>query len=355
MRGRVIGAAAVLAAGAAVTIMIHASRGAAAIPAQAASQEKNDEVVCAAGRVEPVTEEVKIGSQISGVLRRVPVEEGQRLRRGEVIATLENADFAARVLEAEAAVAQRQAALERIVNGAREQERREAAAAVDEAEAVLADASAEMARRQALFLTGDVSQSDRERAEREYQVAEARLAQASQRYAFVDAPARPDDRARAEADLAHAQAQQLEARALLEKTIVRAPFDGTVLKRFRKAGETVTDRGDTPIVSFGDDSRLRVRVDVDETDVGKAHVGDRAWFTAQAFGSRKFWGRVIRIGHELGKKNVETDRPNEKIDTKVLETLVELDGHPPLPSGLRVDSFIAADRKPLAERAAGGL
>ncbi len=320
----------------------------------AAIRESNGEVVCAAGKVEPITEEVKIGSQIPGVLRQVFVEEGQHLRKGGVIAILENADFLARVTEAAAAIAQRQAALERIINGARDQERREAAAAVDEAKAVVADTQTELVRRKALFSTGDIAGSDLDRAEREYKVAKARLAQAVQRYAFLDAPARSDDRARAEADLALARAQHSEALALLEKTRVRAPFDGTVLKRFRKAGDTVSDRGDTPIVSFGDDSRLRVRVEVDETDLGKLEVGDRAWFTAQAFGNRKFWGRVARIGRELGKKNIETDRPSDKSDTQILETLVDLEGRPPLPSGLRVDSFLIAKRKVFSETVEGG-
>jgi hypothetical protein len=53
-----------------------------------------------------------------------------------------------------------------------------------------------------------------------------------------------------------------------------------------------------------------------------------------------FSGGVVGVGHELGKKNVQTDDPAERLDAKVLETLVELDGQPPLPSGLRVDSFI---------------
>jgi len=341
--------------GTAIVARIHATgRAPASVPSPSYGVDAGEEIICAAGRVEPASEEVKIGSQISGVLSQVLVEEGQHLRKGQAIASLMNADFSARVTGAAAAVAQRRAALDRILNGARDQERREAAAAVDEAKAVAADARLERARMQKLFSTGDISRSDLDRAERDCQVAEARLAQATQRHAFMDAPARADDRARAEADLALARAQQSEASALLEKTTVRAPFDGTVLKRFRKAGETVSDKGDTPIVSFGDDAHLRVRVDVDETDIGRLREGDRAWFVAQAFGSRKFWGRVVRIGRELGRKNVFTDRPNEKVDTQILETLVELDGRPPLPSGLRVDSFLIASQKPEAGQPAGG-
>jgi len=326
--------------------MIHARNGAQpAGPAEAPALNTGASVISAAGRVEPVSEEVKIGSQLPGTLRET-VEEGQRLRKGQPISTLDNGEYVARVEAARATIEVRQAELDRIVNGARDQERREAAAAVEEAKAVLANARDEMERQKSLWQTGDISRSDWERAEREHHVAEARVKQASERYLFLDAPARADERARAEASLGLARAQLAEAQALLEKTVVRAPFDGTVLKRFRKAGETVSDKGDTPIVSFGDVSHLRVRVDIDETDVARLRPGDRAYFTAQAFGPEKFWGKVVWVGGELGKKNIQTDEPSEKLDTKVLETLVELDGHPPLPPGLRVDSFILVGGRP---------
>jgi HlyD family secretion protein len=301
-------------------------------------------VICAAGKVEPVSEEIEIGSEISGSLRQVPVEEGQHLLRGQTIAVVDNGDFAARVAEARATVAVRQAALDRVVNGAREQERREAEAAVTEARAVVENTRAERTRKQSLFSTGDVSRSDWENADREYHVAEARLAESLAHFQFLDAPARADERDRAAADLDLARAQLAEAEALLAKTIVRAPFDGTVLKRLRKAGESVSDKGDTPIIRFGDNSRLRVRVDVDETDVARVALGQRAYFTARAFGQQRFWGTVSRLGQSLGKKNIDTGDPAEKTDTKVLETLVDLDGHPALPSGLRVDSFLVSGR-----------
>ena len=330
-----------LAVGAATVIVTLRARTAGATTKAAAPHASLDStVVSAQGKVEPVSEEVRIGSEIDGTLREVPVEEGQHLRAGETIAVIGNADYQARVAEARATVALRQAELDRIVNGARQQERDEAAASIEEAAAVLENARAEMARKESLFKTGDISRSEEERAEREYRVAEARLHEASRHHAFLDAPARTDDRDRAAADLDLAKAQLAEAEALLAKTIVRAPFDGTVLKRFRKAGESVTKNGDTPIVAFGNNSKLRVRVDVDETDVAKVRLGDRAWFTAEAFGAQKFYGHVVRVGEELGKKNVQTDDPSEHLDTKVLETLVELDGRPPLPTGLRVDSFL---------------
>ena len=345
MKKRIIYLAVLLTVGAAaVAALLHARSGAALVAAAAPPSKQGAGIISAAGKVEPVSEEVKLGAEIAGVLRSVTVEEGQWVRKGAVIAVIDNGDFDARVAAARAAVAERAAALERLENGAREQERGEAQAAVEEAKAVLRNDRAEASRKQSLLDTGDISRSEWERADREASVAEARLRQAEQRASFVDAPARADERNRAQADLAMARAQSLEAEALLAKTVVRAPFDGTVLKRFHKAGETVSDKND-PIVSFGDDSRLRVRMEVDETDVGKALVGSRAYVKAEAFGAAQFWGKVVRVGSELGRKNIDTGDPGDKVDTRVLETLIELDGHPPLPPGLRVDAYVMADGK----------
>lgn len=64
--------------------------------------------------------------------------------------------------------------------------------------------------------------------------------------------------------------------------------------------------------------------------------------TADAYGQRKFWGHVVRVGEELGRKNIRTDEPSERVDTKILETLVELNPGADLPVGLRVDGYITS-------------
>jgi len=79
---------------------------------------------------------------------------------------------------------------------------------------------------------------------------------------------------------------------------------------------------------------------VDESDVSKVQVGQKAYVTADTYGTHQFSGRVIRVGKILGKKNVRTDEPSEHVDTKILETLVQLDAGQQLPLGLRVDAFL---------------
>ncbi len=125
---------------------------------------------------------------------------------------------------------------------------------------------------------------------------------------------------------------------------MRAPIDGVVLRKHRRAGETVSTQFESPVVTVADRSRLRVRVDVDEADVARLRVGQAAYVTAAAFGDRRFTGRVVRVGQLLGRKTVRTDEPAERVDTKVLETLIELADGRELPLGLRVQAFIL-DRK----------
>ena len=308
--------------------------------APAASGILRDGLIAAPGRIEAVSEEIRLSSELSGRLHSVPVEEGDRVRKGQVLAQIENEDYVARVAGAEATLAQRQAELLRIVNGARSQERRAAEASAQAAKAVLENARREAERRRNLADRDMISRDEAERYERAYQVALAEYDRATQEFFLVDADARDEDRRRGEASVASAKAQLAEARSYLEKTYIRSPLDGVVLRKLRHAGESVSTQFDSPVVTVADDSSLRVRLDVDETDVARLKLGQAAFVTAEAYGAQRFSGHVIRVGRILGKKNVRTDEPSERVDTKILETLVALDPGQKLPLGLRVDAYV---------------
>jgi multidrug resistance efflux pump len=299
------------------------------------------DLVAGPGRVEPVSEEIEVAAELSGRLAEVLVEEGDRVIRGQLLARLEQRDFVARLDSARARLAVAEAERARLVNGARPEERREAAAVATQAEAALDHARLAVERSRRLFAEGVIARELLDRAERDWRVATARKAEAGARAQLVDAAARVDDLARADAALALARAVVDESAALLAKTEVRAPIDGVVLRRYRRAGESVSlERAAPAIVTLADTRVLRVRVDVDESDVARVAVGAPAWVTAGAYEGRRFAGRVVRIGGMLGRKNVRTDEPSERIDMKILETLIELDGGANLPVGLRVDAFI---------------
>jgi len=303
------------------------------------------------GRVEPYSEDIKIGSELSGRLKAVFAEEGDKIHRGQVLAELENADYRAQVESSRANVVAKEATLRKVINGARRQERDEAWSSVNEAKAVMENANSELHRRQELFKAGVVSREELDRYASDADVATAKYQAAVQQHSLVDDHAREEDQSLAEADLQLAKAQLDEADARYEKTFIRSPIDGTVLRKHHRSGESVSNSSTVPdpVLTIGDRKTLRVRVDVDETDVSKVRLGQRAYVTADAYGKQKFWGRVVRVGEQLGPKNVRTDEPTEKVDTKILETLVELDRGSSLPDGLRVDAFIVPDGGEVAE------
>ncbi len=319
--------------------------------AGAIATQQTATLIAGPGRVEPSSEDIKIGSELSGRLKVVNVEEGDAIRRGQVLAELENADYRAQVESTRANVVAKQAVLRKVINGARRQERDEAWSSVNEAKAVLEDSKAELHRRQELFAAGVVSREELERYAREADVAKAKYDAAVQQHALVDDHAREEDQSLAEADVKLAQAQFEEAEARYEKTFIRSPIDGAVLRKHHRSGESVSNSSTVPdpVLAIGDRKALRVRVDVDETDVSKVSVGQRAYVTADAYGKQKFWGHVVRVGQQLGPKNVRTDEPTERVDTKILETLVELDPGSRLPDGLRVDAFIVPDGSEIAQ------
>jgi HlyD family secretion protein len=325
---------------------------AASPPVSVASASPNDgpTLIAGPGRIEPSSEDIKIGSELSGKLKSVKVEEGDAIRRGQVLAVLENDDYVAQVRSAQALVLAKEAILRKVINGARTQERAEAFSGASEAKAVLDNASSEMDRRQKLFAAGVISREELDRYAREYDVAKAKYQSALEHHSLIDDHAREEDRSVAEADLQLAQAQLQESRARYEKTLIKSPIDGTVLRKHHRNGESVSNSSTAPdpILTIGDKQVLRVRVDVDETDVSKVRVGQKAYVTADAFGKQRFWGHVVRVGEQLGPKNVRTDEPTERVDKKILETLVELDHGAQLPVGLRVDAFITADGSEIA-------
>jgi HlyD family secretion protein len=309
-----------------------------AISVPVKADPKSQETVAAAGLIEPVSEEIQLGAEIAGTLLSVTVEEGDIVKQGQVIAVIDNKDYLAQIAAAEARLYQKEVELTRLLNGARGEERREAEAAVHLAQTVLENSLKEKDRRQKLYADGVISLEEKDRAEREYDVATARLAAAREHFNLIDTDAREEDRQHAEAEVKLQRAQLAEAKARLSKTIIHSPLSGTVLKKYIQTGELVA--AGSIIATVGDLSVLHVRADIDETDINKVSVGQSTYVIADAYPNKKFPGQIIRLGNSLGKKQVKTERPGERLDTKILEALIKLDKEATLPVGLRVDVFI---------------
>jgi HlyD family secretion protein len=318
------------------------SRGATGTADTGAAASSLADAVAGEGTVEPISEDIELGSEMSGKVKLVNVKQGDMIHKSETLAVLENDDFAAELASAIAGMRAKEAALHKVIDGALGPERSEALASERAAQAVMNNAQANLERRQELFDAGVISCEELQRFLKEYTVAKEQYQENAEHYSLINRSGREEDIAIAQAELALAKASVNDSQAKYEKTIIRSPIDGTVLRIYHRAGESISSSANAadPILTVGDTSVLRVRVDIDETDVNKVRMGQKAYVTADAFGRQRFCGHVVRIGELLGPKTVTSDQPRERVDREFLEVLVELDPGAHLPIGLRVDSFL---------------
>ena len=285
----------------------------------------SDEVILACpGRVEGLSEVIKVSAAVDGVLTAVRVKEGQRVAAGEVLALIDCRDLEAELQAARARAESARQARQRLLRGSREEERRMAADKLAEAEAVLRQAQLQARRMTALFDKGDISREALEKARRDAEVAEATRRAAANYQTLVNAPPLPEETARADAEVNAAEEQVRTSAAKLGKCTIKAPLAGTVLQSHLKPGEAVSAVFPQPIVSLADTSRLRVRAEVDERDIGRIYLGQGVLILIDAFPQEKFRGSVSSLGALMGRKKVRTGDPAEKSDRDVLEVLVDL-------------------------------
>lgn len=312
----------------------------AAVTSPPEPRPKGIERIVGPGRVEPLTGEVDVSSEFTGTLESVDVREGDVVTKGQPLAKLRSGNLKAKVAEATALLKSKTAAYERLKAGSRPEEIEQAKAALAEITHSVELLNDRFQRQKSLqsggFATAALLKEARSLAD---QAAAKRNAAAAHLEMLVNG-ARKEDIDAALAEVEMAQALLDDAETNLDKSVVRAPFEGTVLRRYREPGTRVTDQGTTPIVQLGDLSALVVRTQIDEAEISAVRLGDRTEIRVPAYPGKTFSGRVIRLSPRLGAKTITTDAPTEKRDARVLDVIVQLDRGTMLPVGLRVDCFI---------------
>ncbi|WP_407169010.1 efflux RND transporter periplasmic adaptor subunit [Bradyrhizobium sp. ORS 111] len=228
--------------------------------------------VTASGTLEAV-DTVEVSSQLSGQVAKLMADHNSRVRTGEPLAALDAATFEVQVKEAEAALAIALAQHE------------EAKAAVEGAQARQDDALRDLQIKGTLSRNGTVSQRDAERAQ---MAARSRAAEVS--------AARAGEQMRAAGVMA-ARAALERARLDLERSTIKSPIDGIVIRRSVELGQTVAASLQAPTLFTiaRDLSDMRVSASVSEADIGAVQTGQRALFSVDSYPGRAFEGRVLEI------------------------------------------------------------
>ncbi len=252
--------------------------------------------------------EVDLAFNVPGLLKTLDVEEGDRVRPGQLLARLDDAPYRAELARAEAELVQAEARLRRLENGSRPQEIARAKARVAMLKARLRQALADLARTRALVGNDFASrqQLDAEQARVDSLKAEIRAAEADLSLA-VEGP-RKEDIAAARAARNAARAARDLARTRLAYTRLTAPATGTVKVRIVEPGAVVGPNA--PVLTLAFDDPLWVRAFVPETDLPRVHPGQKAWIEADGLPGRRFegWVGFISPVAEFTPKSVETPK-----------------------------------------------
>ncbi len=312
--GTLAGLATILAVFGAFRGGVQAESGDSEIPLVTAAVERRDlaETIAAAGRLEPLVR-VPVIAEVSGIIARVMVEEGDRVTRGQPLFELDRERLEARVAERRAELELRVAESRYDLVGKSAVER---------------DQARRDRERTARLLARDVS------SEIELERADLRLSLAE--IAVRDAHAETAAR-RAGVDRARELLRQAERD--LENALVLAPIDGVLVERQGEIGRAVADvtaNGGTVIAEIADDRRIRLIAKVDENDVARVAIGQTARITLDAFPDEAFEGRVRKIS--------SAGSPEDEIAD--FEVELALDPDPRLRIGMSSDARIVVGQHP---------
>jgi HlyD family secretion protein len=306
----------------------------------------------ATARVEPKDGEVRIASEVGGRIAEVLAKTNDDVKAGDLLIRLDDADYYNKIYAAaaEASVRERERADEQATGPALD--RRNADDAVFKAQQAVFDAHETFDKAYRAWKTSNGPEDAVTKARKDLLDKQAALATAKGKLAQVETETGMPLQQRLESSLALARSDLRSAELALERTRIRAPSDGTVLNVLGRVGETAVPSPDSAVVVFGDMSSLRLRAEVEERDAAKVHVGQRVVVKADAYPEKTFEGSVTSISQSLGTPRIATRGPRRPNDVEVVEVMVDLDGHPPLFTGMRVDTFFKLDDQ--ASTAAAG-
>ncbi len=280
-----------------------------------------------------------VSFKVQGRIVKLPVEEGQQVAQGALLAQLEDADLKQRVRIDEAAVAVREDDLALTLAGTRKQEVRASQQAVVDAQADLNEKKLDNQRADALYAKDEISTQDRDLAATALKRSEASFKAAGQRYNEAVEGSRKEDIAIARANLDQADAELGLSRIDLSYTTLRSPSAGVITVRQAELGEVVSPG--SPVVTLADLDHIWLRAYIAETDLGRIQWGQDATITTDTYPGRQYHGRISFISPdaEFTPKSVQTYK--ERV-TLVYRIKIDIDNpnhelKPGMPADARIE------------------
>ena len=260
--------------------------------------------------------QIELAFNLNERIAAVLVQEGDRVRAGQVLARLDESRLAPQVAQAEAQRAAQAAVVERLHNGSRPEEIAQGKANVDAAAADARNARVQLARLQSASATSSgtaVSRQEIDNAKAALDVADAKLEVSRKTFDLLVVGPRKEEIAQAEAQLRASDAQLAFLQRQLADAILVAPLDAVVRSRLMEPGDMASPQKSVFTLAIVDPKWARAYVS--EPDLGKLRPGMPAFVTADSFPGRRFEGWVGFVSSiaEFTPKPVQTEELRSKL------------------------------------------
>ena len=298
--------------------------------------------VAGSGLVEPATEIMNIGTSISGTVQSISVKEGQLLKKGDILFTIDQRDTMAQLGAAKAKLEVATRKVEQLKSMPRVEDVDRAKAIVAQRQSALDDATLRLQRLNAVEDQSAISANEKPTRMFEMNLTTARLAEAQSELAKLMKGTYPEDLAVAVAEAKVADADVGMLQTDLAQSEVKAPIDGTVLRVNARAGEfAAAGTLREGLVVMGQLTPLHIRVDVDELDAWRFDPKGKAVAVLRGGKIVEFPIEYVRTVPGVIPKRTLTGENSERIDTRVMEMIYRFQqDNPQVLPGQLLDVYI---------------
>lgn len=278
--------------------------------------------------------ELQLDSAIAGTITEITVDKGENVSQGQALVLFDDRKVVAQIRRAQAGLREAKAQLTEYQSGYRQEDVDMAASRFGRAESIFTRAKDEYERQSRLYAKNAATLVDVENAEEKMKVAARELDEARANAQKHRQGARREEVDRAAAAVERANADIMYYTALLKDYTILSPLDGVVIERLREPQETV-DKG-ARILTVIDPHQLRVRAELEETDIGRVSEGQRVEVTTDAYKGKRYTGKVSSVLPAVKKRSQRSFDPASSFDINTQEIRIALDDTAGLRSGLTV-------------------
>lgn len=298
-----------------------------------------------AGVIEPMTENIAVGSHLPGVVAEVFADVNSEVAAGAKLFRLDDRQLRAELEVRQAMLDAAKAMLEKLRSQPRPEELPITEAKVEEARALVADAKAQYDRAEQGNRTGAVAEDEFVRRKFTVATANALLAKAEAELKLLRKGAWKPDLLVAEAQVKQAAAQVKQTETELSRLEVTAPVAGRVLQKNVRPGEYVGIPPGQPLMVVGDVRTLHVRMDVDENDISRFKTDLPGKAITRGANKREVNLKFVRVEPYVVPKKTLTGSGTERVDTRVLHVIYAIETRDPnLYVGQQVDVYLDASK-----------